>query len=96
MPNGGSLGGGYSGAGDSTRTGARIMSPDTAPHLAEHLAAQMIEQGWRRDTSWAGSFSTGASWTRQAEDGATVWATLDIVEVDDETYDVLLRMLMDF
>lgn len=94
--NGGALGAGFSGAGDSTRTSARVASPDSAQTLAAHLGAQMVEQGWRQDASWTGNLSAGAVWMRQADDGAAVWGTLDIVGVADDTYEVALRMLMDF
>ena len=92
---GGSLGGGFSGAGDSTRTSARIESPDSAQSLSSHLGAQMLEQGWRQDASWSGNLSAGASWMK-LEDDTTVWGTLDIIGVDDDTYEVALRLLMDF
>lgn len=91
-----SLGGGFSGGGDSTRTSARIESPDSSSSIAEHLASQMIEQGWRRDASWSGGFSSGASWVRSVDDGSALFAVLDVVDVGDSTYEVALRLLMDF
>lgn len=94
--NGTQLGGGYSGAGDSTRTSARIESPDSSSQLSAHLESQMIAQGWRRDAGWSGELSSGASWTRAVDDGTTVWGVLDVIDVGDSTYEVALRMLMDF
>jgi hypothetical protein len=83
----GGFGGGMSGSGDTISTSSRIVSPDTAASLAEHLALQMTAQGWRRDAAWNGSLTSGSTWMLQGEDGPS-WGTLEIVGFGDDVYEV--------
>lgn len=83
----GGPGGGGSGSNDSYSTSTTIQSPDTAGSLAEHLAAQMPAQGWRRDASWAGSMSAGSTWRREADE-LSLWGTLEVVSLGEGTIEV--------
>jgi hypothetical protein len=80
-------GGGGSGSNDIFRTSTRIQSPDSGASLAEHLAGQLTSQGWKRDSAWNGTASSGSNWKRQA-DGKTTWGTLEIVRMASDMHDV--------
>lgn len=66
----------------------RIQSPDTAQALSRHLAAQLVQQGWRSDAEWSGKLSTGSTWSRQVADGRTAAGTLEILSLGAGVYDV--------
>lgn len=85
-------GAGISGSSGGVGTATRITSPDSAASLADHLGNQMTAQGWYRDASWTGNLSSGSTWTRQLDDGTPVWATLEVVDLTNRTYDVQIRM----
>ena len=89
----GGLGGGISGSGETISTSSRIASPDTAASLSEHLAPQMIAQGWSRDAAWTGTLSSGSTWTRQGADGRNQWGTIEIVGFGDDIYEVGLMLV---
>jgi hypothetical protein len=80
-------GGGGGGSNDIYRTATRIQSPDSGASLAEHLAGQLTAQGWKRDSAWNGTVSSGSNWKRQA-DGKTTWGTLEIVRMASDMHDV--------
>lgn len=80
-----SLGGG--GSNDSFTMSTRIISGDTPGKLVEHVADQMVEQGWQPDSSWSGSRSAGSTWSKRSDGGITR-SMLEIIRVSDRTFDV--------
>lgn len=82
----GGIGAGIGGSGETVSTSSRIVSPDSAPSLAEHLADQLAAQGWRRDASWNGSLSSGSTWFRQGTDNHPYWGHLEITGLGDDNY----------
>lgn len=80
-------GGGGGGSNDIWSTSTRIQSPDSGASLAEHLAGQLTSQGWKRDSAWSGTASSGSNWKRQL-DGKPSWGTLEIVRMGGDLHEV--------
>jgi hypothetical protein len=91
-PNGNPLGGGSGMSGANFSTSVQVASPESGARIADHLAGQMVEQGWLEDGRWTGALSAGSSWTRQAEDGVSLAGTIEIVDLGDDQFHVSFRM----
>lgn len=90
----GRLNGGRGASGENFHTAVQVVSAETPQSLIDDLGAQMSELGWRVDSSWSGRVSTGARWTRTTDDATPFWTSIEIVRIDDFTYDVNLRLTM--
>ena len=60
--------------------------------VADHLAGQLREQGWRFDTSWAGKAMAGSTWTR-SDDQHSYAGTLDILSRGGSRFAVEFEMV---
>jgi len=79
---------GGGGGSDSLYTNTtRIVINQGLVELAEHVAVQMEDQGWRMDARWSGTGSAGSTWSRD-NDGVPAWGTLEIVRISEATYDI--------
>jgi hypothetical protein len=91
-PNGNPLGGGAGMSGDNFSTSVQVASPESGANIADHLAGQMVQQGWLEDGRWTGALSAGSTWTRQAADGVQLAGTIEIVDLGDDMFQVGFRM----
>lgn len=59
--------------------------------LIDLLASQLEFQGWRRDATWSGSSSSGATWVK-ARNGEVSRGTLEVIGLGTGTYGVQFSM----
>ncbi len=86
-------GGGSGGSNDSVHTSSRISSKDSAADIVQHLADQLSQQGWNRDSGWSSRVSAGGTW-RRTVDGRAGWGNLEITGVAADLYEVSFTLLL--
>lgn len=85
-------GGGTSTSGDAVSARTEFTITDSATNVARHFAGQMKEQGWTSDADWSGASTAGSSWSRRAEDGGLVQATLTVTASGERRVSAMLRL----
>lgn len=83
---------GSSSSGNSAETDTSFMLEWELDALYEHLADQIVEQGWTLDAESLGSVTASGNWTRQLEEGANLVLRLDVVSQQEDRFDLTLRV----
>lgn len=81
------FGGGGGGSSRNYTTTSRIISTEPAAQLVQHLAPQIENLGWSKDSGWAGVGSAGSTW-RSTYEGEPSIGVLEIIRVSEGTYEV--------
>jgi hypothetical protein len=79
-------GSGTSSSGEFSRTSMRIKTELTSSELSKHFSDQIKAQNWKRDASWEGDISEGATWTRQVDDKLELVGTFSVVMINESKY----------
>lgn len=58
----------------------------------EHFAEQILEQGWTLDIESIGSVTATGTWVQQTEDGENLVLRLDVVNSQEDRFDLTLRI----
>jgi hypothetical protein len=89
LPEGASASGsGMGGSGDEFSARVLASTPLNRDELIRHFGEQIQGQGWRFDTSWSGTLSSGSVWSKTKSEAETLVGTLKIVQVSDDMFDI--------
>ncbi|MBT7953473.1 MAG: hypothetical protein HN764_17735 [Gammaproteobacteria bacterium] len=86
-------GGGTSSSGEFSRTSMRIKTELTSSEIFKHFSDQIKAQNWKRDASWKGDISEGATWTRQVDDKLELAGTFSVVVMNDSKYSIEFSLM---
>lgn len=86
------FGGGTSADGNSVSTSAPLELDWDLADISDWFAGQLREQGWQEDASWEGSETGGSTWTRTTEDGTALSGLLDILHVEENSWQLRFRL----
>jgi len=83
---------GMSSSGNTAETDTNFSIEWELEEVFQHFAEQIVEQGWILDAESIGSITATGSWTRLSENGANIVVRLDVVNSEEERYDLTLRV----
>ena len=84
--------GAFTGTGRSASTEIELEADISAQDLVEDFGQQLEEQGWARDTGWAGEYSNGSSWRRSPTAELELAGLLDVVVLGNSGYRASFRI----
>ncbi len=91
------LGSGFGGmirsSGDDAETHIRLVTKKRADEILSYISAQLSEQGWASDSSWAGQYVSGSSWILDKKDIPKTMGTLVILEHGPGDYTAQFSMI---
>lgn len=68
-------------------TDVRVIKTElSSGELFNHFSRQIEAQNWKRDASWKGGITTGATWTRKPDDDLEFVGTFSIVVLNESDY----------
>ena len=89
----GSLGGGSSSANTEAETDTNLAIDWPLSQVYEHIADQVVEQGWQVDTETIGNVSANGVWTRSPTQGVNLIGTLTVLESSDSNFQLKFRLV---
>ena len=87
------LGGGSSSSNTEAETDTNLAIDWPLSQVYEHIADQVVEQGWQVDTETIGNVSANGVWTRSPTQGVNLIGTLTVLESSDSNFQLKFRLV---